>query len=375
MLLFLDGFAHYDDISFFSKKWTSLVAPQGAPNAWSITPDGRLSNCLQFLIPGGSSSNAGSVGLVPLATQYGTWTPTRSGVCGFALKVSDVLRLGTSDPNRTLIEWIAPNNFRGLDVELVPGGTFNVNRWDFDPNYKRTVLAISAEGIVDDTYMYVECKWQLGNADGFVEIRVNTIPVLRFDGDTLSSFWTPLQWNRMNFLSLRANTGNDDFYVRMCDFYLADLEDGPGSYEVDDFVGDAVIDMIRPDGVGNSTGWTPIPANPNWENVREVPPDGDTTRIEGTAIGTRDTYTFEDIPADPFGIQVVAYARKDGPGQALIQPVVRQGAVDFDGITLGVADPLDYTFVHWPYDNNPATGAQWTVAEVNAAEFGPLKVG
>lgn len=370
MLLWMDGMAHYATPQL-PKKWTTVIDPPGLPGAFTIQPLGRFGNCIQFLVPGGSSSNSGQLSISPLVTQAGGWTPTASGVCGFAIKVSDLQRVGTGSPVAYL--WaVGSLGAPMLALHLEPDGTFTLYRKNF-PNVGEVILTVSAEGLLDDTYMYVEVKWVIHATAGSFELRVNTVPVMSFTGNTLGSGF-PALWNTVHVLNHSAGGGTGDFYMRMCDFYLADLEPGGLGYVVDDFVGDAIIDMIRPDGIGAQSGWTPLAA-PNWSEENEVPPDGDASYVETTPVGTRDTYTFEDIPQDPFGIQVVAYARKIGLGNTTIAPIIRQGGVDIDGVSQGVADPVEYFFLTWPYDANPATGVQWTAAEINAAEFGPLKTG
>lgn len=371
MLLFIDGMGHYDT-ALIDKKWTSLTAPLGAPSAWSIAAEGRFGNCIQYLIPDGDSSNSGQLTLSPAITRLGTWIPTDSGVCGFALKVSDLNRLGTSSPNTTILAFPAANNFIMFDVELAPGGTFVAHRWDFAPTYSSTTLQISSEGLTDDTWAYVEFKWKFAaDPDGFIQVRVNGTTILDFSGDTLSNFASTTQWNRAYFLGMRCDAGVDDWYFRMCDFYIADLDQDDDD-DIADFVGDTVIDYITSDGVGNSSEWTPS-AGSNWENVDDVPPNGDTDYNSASAATTRDTYTLQDITGgDPVGVQVVAYARKESEGSSSLQPVIRIGSTDYDGVVQGVAD-TDYTFLTWPYDISPATDTSWTEAEVNAAESGPLK--
>jgi hypothetical protein len=83
---------------------------------------------------------------------------------------------------------------------------------------------------------------------------------------------------------------------------------------------------------------------------------------------------MQNIPGGTvvLGAQQLILARKEDPGAAALQPVFREGGVNFDGPIQGVPSE-DYYYLIQPYDTNPATGNQFTAAEINADEFGQLK--
>ena len=54
--------------------------------------------------------------------------------------------------------------------------------------------------------------------------------------------------------------------------------------------------ILRPTGAGSLTEWTVIAAATNWEAVGAA----SIGWVSATIAGTRDRYTFEDLPADAF---------------------------------------------------------------------------
>ena len=83
---------------------------------------------------------------------------------------------------------------------------------------------------------------------------------------------------------------------------------------------------------------------------------------------------MQDIPLGTvvLGAQQLILARKEDPGGATIQPLFREGGVDYLGPTQGVPSE-EYYYVIQPYDVNPATLAKFTDTEINADQFGQNK--
>jgi hypothetical protein len=163
--------------------------------------------------------------------------------------------------------------------------------------------------------------------------------------------------------------------MRIADLYLADL--GGGALDVHDFLGDGLVQTIFPNGPGLVADWTPASPLPNWDQVNDKPaPDGDTTYVATTTPGTRDCHAFEDIPpgATVLAVHYNLLLRKETEGTATVKPVVGQGGVQYDGPTQGVGSTAYDRYLTQPYDVNPATGAPWTAGEINAGQWGLLKV-
>lgn len=368
MLLFMDGMAHYGEPQL-GFKYTNR---NNTDCTWSIVSEGRFGGtCLKRVSTApNSGGGSGYLDVAPLATRAGLWTPTLSGVCGFAVKIDNLNKISTSPIGLFMI---VEQFFFHLRVIVEGNGTFSVYRilpLGFDE-----VIATSIEGLQSNTWAYVEFKWILHETDGLFEIRVNTIPVLTFTGKTMGPVSNTLRlWNAVRLFSLNSNSGAPMLTMRFADLYLADL--GGGAGDVKDFLGDGVIQTIFPNGPGLAAGWTPSSGTANWDLVNDKPlPDYDGTYVETTPPGTRDCHEFEDIPAGAniLGVHYNMLARKVDEGTMTVKPIAGQGGVMYDGPTQGVASTAYDRYLTQPYDVNPATGVAWTAAEINAGQWGILK--
>ncbi len=378
MELFLDGMHHYGTAQI-GKKWTAAYAGSIPTNAFTVTADGRSVNCITSTAIA-TSGTAGYLTCAPLMTNYGPWTPTDSGVCGFAIRVQDLTKLSADGVRVKQLFALFEGGGRIFYVVLNQNGTFSHYYHEeapFDSGY----VGSSIQGLRSDTWAYVEFKWTIGLTEGRWETRLNTVKIFDIQdaqaaGDrrvygTSNVFSYLGVWDAVLLLQLPM-TSTTNTKVRMCDFYLADQEEHGGDYVVKDFLGDSTIGAIYPEDVGTYAEWTASPANPNWQNVSEHPPDDDTTVVTASAGGTRDRHVMQDVPAGAviLGYQSLIYAKKASVGAAILDPVLRVGGTDyvFDG--QGATSPDEYYYIIQPHDNNPATGAQATEGDINAMEAG-----
>jgi len=135
------------------------------------------------------------------------------------------------------------------------------------------------------------------------------------------------------------------------------------------FMSDVEVRAIFPDGAGALTDWTGV-SGANYTNVDEDPPDV-ADYNKSAVVGNVDTFTFPDLTftGTVWGVQFCAYAKKDDTEIRAIQGVCRIGGVNYLSTNTEYlsTDIMYYRFV---WGLNPATTAAWTVAQVNAAEFG-----
>jgi hypothetical protein len=374
MILFMDGMGHYST-SEIDKKYTVVNTGSSSNATWGIAAEGRFANALKRVGTGQGFGSSGYVEYAPLMTQSGPWTPNASGVLGFAFKIDNLALLSNAIGNYhhnaliTIIEGSGPV----LYVSLNPQGTFTVYRHRALFSGDGAVpLAVSAQGVRDNIYYFIEVKWTIAVA-GEVIIHVNGVEILNYQGDTTASSYAHAYtnvWNTCRWLH-QGNTGTVNMW--MCDSYLAD-QAGSGD-EVRDFVGDMTIDYIVPDGVGAASTWTPNPVVANWSNVEEVPPDCGTTYNSTITVGNRDSYSMQNVPPGtvPIAFQTLGYMQKATAGGASVLFSYREGGVYYDSDDQGIVTVADCRYLIQPYDTNPATSATITEAEINAAEFGVQK--
>jgi hypothetical protein len=367
MLLFMDGQGHYDSTRIGHKY--SAISHDHVQ--WSVTAEGRFGNCLKRLSTA-NTGNPGFLSISPLTTRLAPWTPTpnNGGVCGFALKVDDLTRAG-GGALFTVLEGSTTHVY----VRLNPAGTFTLWRYGTTED---DLVAQSSEGLTGGTWMFVEFKWVIHATTGLFQIRVNGIEILSYTGNTIETHqFTPTLglWNAVHVLGVQSTAVTPRLTMRMCDLYLADLTSSAPD-DVSDFLGDGIIETILPNNPGASTGWTPSTV-PNWNQVNDRPaPDDDGSYVAAVFADTLDTYHFEDIPTDSVvkGIHVNLLARKEEPGSVTLAPVVHQAGVDYLGPVQGVTNVIYDRYLTQAWDLNPATGAKFTPAEINAGQFGVVKV-
>lgn len=140
------------------------------------------------------------------------------------------------------------------------------------------------------------------------------------------------------------------------------------------FLGDVRVRAVYPDGAGASTQWTPD-SGTNFERVDETTNDNDTSYVETATVTERDSYTFGDVPTDAtiFGITLVATATRVTSGNT-VTPYARVGGTNYDGTATATQVAVYKPSLPSLFLVSPDTSVAWTATEVNASEFGILKL-
>jgi hypothetical protein len=168
-------------------------------------------------------------------------------------------------------------------------------------------------------------------------------------------------WSGVSLGTSPYNSDYDDLYVL----------DGSGAAPLNDFLGDCRVDARYPTAEGASSAWTPLSGTDNALMVDETAPDDDTTYNSTSTVGATDTHVVQDAPvpgAVLYGVQLCLSHKKSDAGTCSIAPVVRHSGVDQVGTAFNPGTTYVYSVT--PYGLNPGTGAAWTEAGFNAAEFG-----
>jgi hypothetical protein len=359
-LLFMESFDHLA-IADIATKWTQLAAGAGtAQDASGLTAVGRHSS------NGWKSANPGTFGLITKALLRVLTPGDNTFITGFGFRsVTPFSTLyNSTDPNTnnagSACLLMARN--AGADqcwVRVDSVGTLSVYRGS-------TLLGTTSVALTQNVYAYIEVLLTIHNTTGVVTIRVNGTTCLSLTGQNTraggANAWNelrvggacctaPIEWNY------------DDLYVL----------DGAGAAPVNTFLGDCRVDACADTAPGANTGWTPS-AGANWQCVDDATPNGDTDYTAATTIGMTDTFVAADMPvagATIYGVQHCLTVKKMDAGAASIAPVVRHAGVDYPGADLNPG--TTYAVVSQIATVNPGTGLQWTVAGVNAAEFGYRK--
>jgi len=271
-------------------------------------------------------------------------------IVGFGFKIS-TLPASTID-----IASILDASTLQCDLRLLADGTLRITR-------NGTVLGTTTFAIASGTYYYIEFKIKIDNSTGTADIVVNGSNKLALSSqDTQNTANATANQVRLgnNAVSTASTLDYDDFYS--CD--------GTGSAPTNALLGDVRVETILPNGVGNTSAWTPS-AGSNFQNVDETAPNADTDYNSTSNAGDVDTYNYPSITPTSgtvYGVQVNMNARKDDGGTRTIAPVVRSGGTDFVGTSQNIGS--SYTYYQQLYEQDPNTAAAWTISNVNAAEFG-----
>lgn len=220
------------------------------------------------------------------------------------------------------------------------------------------VLAAAPAGtILSGAWSYFELKAAIDPAAGSFE--------LRKDGATLltgSGVNTQAQGSA-NVDGIELVDGSN-LYVD--DFYVLDLT---GSAPQNDFLGPVQSEARFPIADGTTDQWTPSAGTDHFAVIDESPANDDTDYLSAAATGLLDLCSCQSVGSSDVILSVIQLveARKTDPGVAQLTPTLRIGATNYPGSTQPIADT--YTIISQLHQNSPATGVQWTAAEVNGAQL------
>jgi len=343
-LLFMDSFDHYATADL-ADKWTSLSAVSGSNTIGAFGRRGSGGyRCVQSAFTGGASGCYVQKGLAPTGAGF---------VVGVACKPS-------AAPGSAAVTFLTIQEGATVQVAL------RLNQ-DLTLSALRggTAVATSASPLSTATMSYVEFRGLIDPSVGTLDVRVNGVGVLTFSGNTrqtANSAWTALALgcNPAGIVGGALTLDFDDLYV--CD--------RSGSAPWNDFLGDCRVDARLPTAAGATTGWTPL-AGANWDAVNDAAPDDDTTYTSTSTLNATDTFVTQDAPvvgATIFGVQQCLNLKKMDAGTCTVAPVIRHSGIDYPGAA--IAPGTTYAYGLAVAATNPGTGAAWTEADFNAAEFG-----
>jgi hypothetical protein len=122
----------------------------------------------------------------------------------------------------------------------------------------------------------------------------------------------------------------------------------------------------------NTWFWSVNYHNANFYNVSELASDGDTTYNFSNTVGAIDSYHLSALAGSPTAVlmaQVRTIARMSDNGARTAATYFKSGA----SVVTGASVPLASSYQYMPFQQyllDPATGAAWTVAAINAVEIG-----
>lgn len=273
--------------------------------------------------------------VLPQVTQAaGTWT-----YFGFWVKFLAV------SANYTFWDYRDTSDVTHTALQINTTGTLTALRG-------ANVLATGTAVLVLNTWYYVTIGVTIADAGGRFVVRVNNTNDIDFTGDTKNAGVTVM--NNMRFLAgTTRQPVIDDVWVDDATMHT-----------------NVKVVPLTPDGPGAQTQWDVTGSPTNWQAMGD---DNDATYVTTSVSGEQDLYTYTDLPANAtsvVAVQEIVRGNMVGDGAPTLASLHRHtnGTVSkgsFSGLT-GVMGPQPAQL--WTV--NPATGLAWTVADVNAAQFG-----
>ena len=313
------------------------------------------SDSTAVITPG--AGRKGTAGVVTDGTTYFTLDRGTYGQSFESLELFRAIAFKLDEipaATQTILQFQEADNTDQVCIALLNTGVVRALRG----NTGGSTLASSVDPILVDVYYYLEVRVFIDNAAGRVVVKLWTdadtsATIIDFTGDTLNG-GTGLLAKVKHGLGLEASW--DD----------AVLMDAEGS-AFNAFLGNKHVEAHAINDAGFYTTWEPFPPGSlNWENVAEIPPDGNTT-YNYAPDGTKDTFAFTPTTATTVnGVMVKLCARVSEAGHT-VGAVLRQADTDSD--SLGNEPSTDFLTYQYPYETAPDSGS-WTQAKFNATEAG-----
>lgn len=339
MIIFLDSFDHYAraDMGF---KWTHA----SGSNLTIGSGSGRFGNGASYFDDGSNFSWV-------VLPEDDTWT------VGFALKP---VQLNTT--TFMLFRELAAN------VTHVDLGVDGANRIKACRN--GTTLGTGTTVMNTAVWYYIEIQFTVHDSAGTVEVRVNGVPEITLTGQDTRNGGTGI----IDQLYCRGIGGIGTGLWHLDDLYVLDsVDSGVSGKPNNDFLGDIRVEATLPNGNGNSSQLDGSDGNStdNYLLVDEAAQDGNTTYVESTSPGDKDTYAFGDLSAvvagSIYGVQILPFSRKTEAGTRTICTVARHSGTEEDGDDHGLS--TSYQYFRSIREEKPGGGG-WALSEFNNAEFG-----
>lgn len=336
MIRWKDGADHYTAVAQLTEKWTTT---SGSMGDITIVAGAYGGQGLQFY-----GSTTGKLAI----HQFGG----NESTIGFAAYLKN------SGANNATIGFRDSSTAIQLVVDVNQGsGQITVYRGN-----RSTQIGQSVGGILPPagSWYHLEIKIYVHDSLGYVEVRVNTVQRVRFDGDTRA-----------------AGADIAGFYIGTQDMYTYATFDHIHIWDTtggvnDDWLGDVKIVTQLVSGDGTASQWTRSSgAGTHASHVDDTNPNDDTDYLSSSASGLIELFTHASLTSvqtiKDVGVTVIA--KKTDVGTYTLCSEVRSGGSNYDG---GVAHdvPSNYFALQTNHGVDPATAVAWLVANFNAAEFG-----
>ena len=228
---------------------------------------------------------------------------------------------------------------------VVSNAPFKLRAWTGSAWADLNTGALFTSGLVR-----MDIHVKLHDTDGLIAFYASGNLVMYYAGDTIQAGLSTV--SKVTFRTSYTNTTNG--WVSAVIIATEDTRD-------------MVFDQNQFAANGTGTDWTG-----DYTNVTKTGKD-DAGFVKSATGGQVETYNQADIDGglallDVKAVAVPLRCRKGATGPSNIQAVARVGGTNYP--TANLSPDVAWALREGIFETNPATGLPWTVAEVNAAEFG-----
>lgn len=333
-LIFMDGFDHYNPITYPTIKWDS---GQNSVSSSQLQTGGRLgTGCVLGI------SSTTSVMKKTLPAYY------NSLVVGFA-----VSQAGTS--NIMSFFNLYQDNTSYITLSRTPTSLF-VSSGD-------TTLGTYTDTFSSNMQYYLELKTIIHDTNGLVQLRINDYLALDLTNiDTKVGSGSAI--NQLGFIC------GTDMTIKLDDLYVCDLA---GTIN-NNFLGECRIDAIRPISNGDNTAQTPSMGS-NYQCVDDTNFDNGADYVSTAVLNYVDSYIYGGIPVDAtgvlYGLQLNMVAKRTDAGvPTKIKPIVRIDSTNYLQAELSL--DVNYKSSNTIVELNPFTDSTWNKTDISNTQFGVI---
>jgi hypothetical protein len=250
-----------------------------------------------------------------------------------------------------------------LEIRIAESGLITIIR----EGGAGTILDTGTIILKNGVWYHLEIKTTISNS-GSIVINIDGIEDVNFSGDTQNG--TSSVVDRCGFGLENTNSLVMEAYYK--NTYICDSAGSTNN----DFLGNIVIETLRPTADGTTNDFTPLNAGDNYVEVDEASQDGDTSYNSSSTVGNIDLFGMDNISNTINSVLAtginIAMKKTDGTNR-LITDVIRQGGTNYSGQgdkANSGANISDYTYHTSIHETDPNTSVAWTEAGVNSAETG-----
>jgi len=245
---------------------------------------------------------------------------------------------------------------QGINLRLTAAGELAIYR-------DNTLLGTtSGLGLTTTTWYYIELKVVCNDTTGSYEVRVD-------GGNVLSASSVDTKAGGNTYHNRFQMVGQGSGQCRIDDIYILD---GSGSAN-NDFLGKRrVVGLFPTSDVTSYRDFTCSSGSDHYALVDENPVNDDTDYVEDATAGHKDLWNHSALSGTGTsiaGIQINTMVRETDATSVGLYSLIKSGTTESTGTSEVIASAT-YRNLGRISETDPDTGVAWTVAGLNAAQFG-----